>query len=370
MKKVLLISLFALIYANCIYSADITYRTNNIAEAITNIGISDIVKKLEPGKTVLKKNGTNICVYINKNRELYHIGIPMFSKMQRQLMPSPIYDFLEYANLAQTFKLQSNDRNHQYITFVKGKWSDLSDIDENAQVEITNIDKKYISVTWHLNTPNKIVEMKFPIMYELISSSTRKELEDNFSKDLRQATRNVKFSPKTLKHSEINDLQLYVSDNDTIYKTAADTLFVGGISNATYYKKNGKEYNVLFDKNYPIPSYANMFFEGIESQNQNITISVRKQDFTKETTRTSVGKLLALLKKQGCKNYMGIRNNDSKNIQFSLYSYNESLGCLHLFIINGTADGLCKEPLQAKAYLYIPTSNIANLYSENTNNNK
>ena len=84
MKKVLLISLFALIYANCIYSADITYRTNNIAEAITNIGISDIVKKLEPGKTVLKKNGTNICVYINKNRELYHIGIRMFSKMQRE----------------------------------------------------------------------------------------------------------------------------------------------------------------------------------------------------------------------------------------------------------------------------------------------
>ena len=65
---------------------------------------------------------------------------PLFSAKMRTLLPSPIYDYLEFAWLSHKYHLSENKLQEQKIMFKNGTWSDLEQIRPANDCTIDNRD--------------------------------------------------------------------------------------------------------------------------------------------------------------------------------------------------------------------------------------
>ena len=95
----LLLLTLALLLSSLILSAQ-NYKTDRIRKAVQVLDLHVEGDSLMPEETVLLKikDGRKICLRTNSMGEVEHIGIPLFNDVMRILQPSPVYDFLEYAN--------------------------------------------------------------------------------------------------------------------------------------------------------------------------------------------------------------------------------------------------------------------------------
>ena len=79
-------------------------------------------------KLQLKSNPTQakaLTIRQDENGTIEHIGIPLFSDEMRTLLPSPIYDYLEFAALDHKYHINENTLQQQNIKFHNGSWNSL-----------------------------------------------------------------------------------------------------------------------------------------------------------------------------------------------------------------------------------------------------
>ena len=340
-----------------------TYRSGNIKTAITKLGLANIADTLPCGLSTLKYNGIQIVMKIDDSNEVVSIGIPLFSKTLRNLQPSPIYDFMEYALLDRTFSISDNPFRYKSLKFLKGSWRDLRQVNDSTPVSIDNIDGKHYRITWS-NGKNVIAKVMFPIQYDMLSRSIHHEMEENFIRDLKRhiahATPLSKFDTK-----HIGDLELCLADgNDRYYINRGECLYTENITDNTYYRMGEDSVcHLLYDMDYPAETLCNMLLTGSESDKR-VAVTVMKHDFTQEAVLTNVSALASFLKANGCKSFFGLRKSTDKELSFSLYARNMDSGYIHLFIFTCSTRNAIDSTatLNAKAFLYIPTSNIKSLF--------
>lgn len=157
------------------------YRTSLLRQAAATLGIERQIAKADKGTTTLvdTPQGTTVIVRIDNNGMVEHIGLPLFHSTMRKQTPSPVYDCLEYAALDHSAIHTENDLLLQKIKFYKGSWQTLLSIQPTDACSITNQSDKYYQLVWSRNgreTVNAVV----PIDYELLSVSSRREIERNF----------------------------------------------------------------------------------------------------------------------------------------------------------------------------------------------
>ena len=157
------------------------YRTSVLRHAAEKLGIEQQIEKAAKGKTsgITTSSGTTIVVRIDSYGIVEHIGLPLFSTVMRKQTPSPVYDCLESALLDRCVILTENDLLLQKIRFYKGSWETLLDILPSDACSITTQDNKYYQLVWNRNA-REIANVVVPIDYELLSVSSRRELEKKF----------------------------------------------------------------------------------------------------------------------------------------------------------------------------------------------
>ena len=109
---------------SCQLSAAQTFKTENIKKAARILGILDSLDCVDLGQTqtIKAKDGQIIEVRKSKHNVIEHIGIPLFNNQMRTLMPSPVYDFLEFAVLNIKYKVNPNTLYLSKVIFKKGNW--------------------------------------------------------------------------------------------------------------------------------------------------------------------------------------------------------------------------------------------------------
>jgi len=76
------------------------YKAEHLKTAALAMGVANQLEQAATGTVMLSaQDGLTIAARINEQGIVEHIGLPMFSEEIRTLIPSPIYDFLEYAVL-------------------------------------------------------------------------------------------------------------------------------------------------------------------------------------------------------------------------------------------------------------------------------
>ncbi len=345
-----------------------TYRSESIKSAINRLGLAKTADTLRPGLSVLLCRGKQVCIRKNRDNEVVSIGMPLFSKTVRQLQPSPIYDFLEYALLDHTFSISDNPFTYKGFRFAKGSWSELQGVEETMDLNISNIGGSSYQITWSKDG-NTVVEVTFPVQYDMLSGSTHSEQEANFIRDLtRYRAHDAVVENVTQKETDNLELR-FTNGNVRYYINRGDRLYNENITNDTYYvMDNSRVCSILFDKAYPAETLCNVLVAGTACK-QPVALTIMRQDFSKESVGTDAATLASFLKKSGCRNFIGIRCNTDKELAFSVYAENKQAGYTHLIVFNcnprQALDG--QTPLNAKAYLYIPISNIKSLFAEKEN---
>ncbi len=337
-------------------------------------------EKLELGADSI--NSQLITIRTDRAGVIEHIGFPLFSQKMRTLLPSPIYDYLEYAVLDHKYRLSENILQQQKIKFRNGTWEDLYHITSANDCTIDKVDNKWYIVTWNRPSAEPLA-VAVPIDYELLANSTRKEMERNFVRNLKQFKPSKNASP-VIEADELESLH-----RDGLLVKKGESFLIPEINSDTYYKlvtyqesgrvvisKFDKEEDITFeedvpalliDTNYPKETWANIL---LSPNHANISVDLSLEmlfvGYDKETVKTSLLQWLGYCKQAGytphyC--YEGTAGNEGAAILIML---NQNEGHAHLVYLHADISRLEEksQTFRGKTYLYIPTSNIQELFAK------
>ena len=268
-------------------------------------------------------NRSYLTMRTSEDGTIEHIGIPLFSTKMRTLLPSPIYDYLEFALLDYKYHINENTLQQQKIRFRNGSWTDLESITPSDDCTIDNRDDKWYIVRWNRQGKAPLMVV-VPIEYELLANSSRKEMERNFCRDLQH------YQPA----NEVNTKSAQSIDSTNPEKALSTILMTQD------------SIGVAVDLS------LELLFAG----------------YTKESVNVSLPQWMGYCRSVGCTPYYMYEGTTDDKAAAILLMYNRSEGYAHLLSLR-TATSQLASPHQnytGKVYMYIPTTNVADLFAKAT----
>lgn len=160
------------------------------------------------------------------------------------------------------------------------------------------------------------------------------------------------------------DLDSLVPYGENLYILPGRSYQNAEIRNSVYVHK---QVNVtpVWSAAFPGESIANMFlFPSEIYYNVPLRMKVIKHEYgEQEDVSTTVGKLLAVAKAEGCMPYWGVEHCDSNKLVGALFLYNKGKGYVHVLNVTCNPSEVIgkKGAVNARTSLYVPTSNISRL---------
>lgn len=305
-----------------------------------------------------------------KEEQVEHIGWPLFGSEIRRSMPSPVYDFMEYAVLDYHYHLNDNPLPLQQMKFIAGNWQTLETIYDNADFTIAMQDGKY-HVKW-AKDGKTMVDVMFPANYELLLHDTRRNLMRAFVVGLQRWTGDIpSFSGNRQRMERRDSTDIYVMKgrsylsplitSDTYFLTKNDTTIEDTDTLVS------QRYVPVWDVSYAEESAANLMMGALKLPEEALIqlqfiIDVRDQ----QAVTCPLRQWLSFCLQQGCDLFWGLERRD-ENITGSLFMRNNKVGYDHVaqIVIPMEAIGKGKKILlKGRVHLFAPTTNVENLFLE------
>ena len=267
-------------------------------------------------------NRSGLTIRTSGDGTIEHIGIPLFSDEMRRLLPSPIYDYLEFALLDHKYHINENMLQQQKIRFHNGSWGDLETIRPSDNCTIDNRDDKWYIVKWTRDNRSQLTVV-VPIDYELLSNSTRKEMEQDFSRHLKQ-----------------------------------------------YQPKPGRSEGPapLLKGSAPKEALSSILLSSNASVQATLSLELLYAGFRKETVKVSLPQWMGFCRSVGCTPYYIYEGANGDQASAMLLMYNRSEGYVHLLHLHAPVSLLeaREQNYQGKVYMFIPTNNVTDLFAKAT----
>ena len=335
------------------------YASKHIEQAVRKLN-AESIDSLPVGTSTVKKNDRTITVRKSKDNVIEHIGIKLFPNRMREMNPSPVYDFVEYAYLSKLYSVTDDKLAFKDVVFENGNWSDLAFLTDSVECNVKNIDGKKYNVEW--NIPEKgTVSIIFPIKYDLILSDSRRLIERKFIE------RACKFSPQYNADVVLADSSMLKKTKlAEIYECPGETYLDPVVNSSTYYIKQDSVFVPLSDKAYPELSIANAVLFSSNDILKDYDMTARFVCVENEVLEKSLSlrQLIDCAVADGCNTFVGISGIKDNIIKGTVFLYNRALGYDH--IVSFTADISKIEThemeLKARVYLFSPTNNVKELF--------
>lgn len=362
-KKLLLMTAMS-VCSMLLQAQSLTYYSENLAQASKALGLESNINSLPQGISHIQHKGRTMVVELSDNRQVTHIGIPLFSLEMRKSQPRPIYNFLEYALLNHTYKISENSLWEGDIKFVKGSWATLGTVGDTLGCNITNIDNRAYDVAW-LKDGQPVCEVMFPISYSLLANSGRREIEQNFIRDLaayQYKSDSTEQSLDTLKLRKITDTDLYY--------IGGNTFMIPEVTDNVYYRRYGDDipiFSKVRNREFPAETFQNFVLgAGEDMPKTDIGIRFVKYDYKSDSLSLDMKAFMQFCKQSGCTPYFGIVSITEELAKGTLFLQNKDSGYEHVINITAPTSELLSKSvrLSAQAYLYAPLSNIKSLFGD------
>lgn len=352
-----------------------TYQASHLREAAALLGIDGQTAALPPqsSSTLDAGNGQRLTVRTDKNGQVEHIGIPLFNPQMRTLMPSPIYDYLEFALLDHKYHISKNTLQQQRVVFSQGSWATLETIQETDECSIDNIDGKFYAVAWSRNA-QPLVSLRIPINYELLANSSRREMESNFVRDLKAYR-----PPHPQQPAPVDNKSLKKYGTEGLYVLPGNSYLLPAINRNTYYKDNIRREKVkniiyeevetllLFDARYPRESLANLLLTTApQLPDASVGLEFIYDDYRRETVNVTLRQLLSFCQDKGCTPYYIYEDTKDDTATALLVLHNTGEGYDHIVYLRCSLASLADNmpDIKAKIYLYTPSNNVTKLFGD------
>lgn len=327
----------------------------------------DSAALLTPGIQHVKVKERELVVRITQNGMVEHIGIPLFNESLQAVLPSPIYDFLEYATLDHHFRINDNSLHLQDIKFEKGSWEQMEQLSDSLPCTIDNEEGKRYKVTWYKPDGNELI-VSFPVNYELLANSTRRELERNFVKGLaayHDSTTNVPI--------QVDVDRLKPSDTEGVFISEGTSYIIPAINNNIYVQK-GKEgkAKLIFDNRLPAQSLANILVSpSAHVKEATIELTCNYSTHQTETFTVSLQDFLSYCRQERCTPYFGYEGTSKGNAEGTLLMSNPASGYDHIIHLVCPVSDIGNDlKIQARMFFYTPSSNVKNLFADKNSHSK
>ena len=316
-----------------------------------HIGILDQIHKDSIDCTYfINYNNRFIKIKHNTTGRVSHIGLNLFNQTYETLYPSPIYDFIEYQALKHYSSLKNDYHLTDNVHFLKGSWNDLYTIDDNWQVETGLINNNIYNIKW--SKGNKItIELTIPINYEILSNQSRKELLADFLTELREE---IDYKKKTIVYNQ-SPASYYLMPEITL-STPVDSIG-----------------NAIYDKWHPVESFHNLLLiPSIVAPSAMVKIFFYTDGNNKNTIEIPLFYWNAICMSHGCQPYFGYENNNNGIAKGVQIMNNPAMGYDHVVYIECKEDDIGNSKIQLKgtAFLFIPTTNVKELFAKPLNSSK
>ena len=312
---------------------------------------------------------------------LDHIGIPLFNDQMRTLMPSPLYDFLEFAVLNIKYKVNPNTLYLSKVMFKKGSWNTLihSQLIQ-SDCSITNQDDQLYIVNWKQGE-NDIVTIGIPIEYELLNNDNRRNIEKSYILQLESHST----KDRNKKYEDISEDNLKIYGTEGLFVFEGDSHILPELNQNVYYVlktiyertdtvKNNQLMDVvleavvptiLIEKEHPAESFANLML-GNDPKLPDVQLAMdfHLSDYHRRQVVIPLRQLKDFCEEQGDRIFFASSGNIKGSTRGMLFIHNPVKGYNHLFSISIPTDQITSSQpvVQAAVYLFIPPIDKSHLF--------
>lgn len=211
-------------------------------------------------------NNKGIVFGFNRNGEINHLGVSLFSEETKRLMDIGICNFierfiLELVLINDNIKVDSKLKELKISLFINGvAFSDKSNLTISDYIESidmpVNFSLKYdefiANAIWIYGS--NTFNICFPLYRELIDGSDKKESDEILYNNLYYA----RSEPINLidENVSLENLEKY---KDNIYVKKGNMFLIPSLTSNVYYIKSGSNYEPLYSPEYPEISMNNLF---------------------------------------------------------------------------------------------------------------
>lgn len=290
--------------------------------------------------------------------EVLSVGYYAFTPAMRSALDRRVVTMAEGAILDRISGL-GQDRFSD-VKFTRGTPLSLRDLSDYTALGHECNDKGEHMISWEL-TDGREVEMSFALDYMSLSGKSRGEVERDFISALsreRHTLRRPGFKFDEARIEEYRSGMTYLK---------GEIFRIPEVSRNVYLRMNeeGSQEFVADERN-PCETLANMVVCGVDRIDPDVTLRVLTHTYGEiQEVKTTLGRLLYLCDKEGCKAYFGVKHVDDEKILASIYLQNEEVGYVHVLGLQVPLSALQgRGEILARTSLYVPVSNVADLYYE------
>ena len=307
-----------------------------------------------------KYRGHDLVALCDAENNVLHLGLKLFNRQYDFGVNSSVLDFLERYYLELTVEKET-DRNTKMaddkVFFRKGKPSDLLNITDSTAFSISTSERFY-EVQWMDNSGLPLVELVFPVQYDLIYGMNQREIQNLMKCYIRQAP-NVPIAKR-----ELGGL---VEEVDHIYVLSKNHYVIESLNDAVYYRKKKNEYIPLFEKQYKDYSAANLMMGVILDVDYRMVVTQSIYGLKSIQYTITLQQWLNYCRYQNLHLYFALEEEREDGLAVLVIAHSEELGYNHLlsFIIpDKFVDNRNETILKVKMTPFIPTHNIKDLYQQ------
>ena len=292
----------------------------------------------------------------------------LFAPEVKSDCPSVVYDFME-RYLFEIDSLQGKGINvdqrlqDDKVVFVNGLAASARTITPDMAFVVRKTDDKYYEVAWSDSQGKVVLDVVFPMQYELLLGKPKIDIEKEFRETLIESSA---YTPLAC----TADIMTYAEDS-CLSSIPAHHYYVESLNNATYYKSVqdsvGMHYVPVFCDSDKWHSAANLFQGHIDSiAGYTLYIEQNLYGFKKVQYKVTLQQWLAYCQSMKLNVYFAIEEEREDGLKALLVAQCQDLGFNHMMSVIIPNDFVTNRETVFKASLnaYIPTQNVKDLYQK------
>ncbi len=289
----------------------------------------------------------------------------LFAPEVKTAYPSVVYDFLE----KYLFEIDSLQRKgipveqrlrDDKVMFLTGDATIARKITSEMMFNVSKTENKFYEVSWSDTLGNVVLDLAFPMQYELLLGKSRVELEKDFKATLAEAPPYMPVSLATDKFTR--------QDDGCLMTEPIANYYVESLNSASYYTiaESGDTIPTFNDTD-KWHSAANLFQSRIDAiSDYTLYVEQNLYGFRKVQYMVSLQQWLAYCQALKLDTYFAIEEEREDGLKALLIVQSKDLGFNHMLSLIIPDNYVTNKKTVFKATLnaYIPTQNVKELYQK------
>lgn len=354
-RAFILMSLYVAV-AGVLSAGAATFSSSRIATLASYAGLQH-TDTLQPGVChSYSYRNRPLTIRVNRWSEIEHIGLLLFPEEQRRMAPLPIYDFLERRLLAALCVPADSDYgmniSFDKVHFSVGNARTALTIDTTAAFTESHVDLRVYRVSWAVGG-KKVLEMSFPMDYQLFTGLNAVELEQSMLKNLRR------YVPQPWPYDASG-----FPEKGKDYTSVGSCFISPLVRNDIYYKREtavGRWYPVS-GRGMSTRALSNMLLLPDSDNTPDVMIRTGRYGLRKDSVTVKYSAWWQLCVAEGCTPYFGLKRSENGLYHGTVFMVNRLGGYLHLMSIEmpeQALDSPCRHTARSRMYCYIPLYNVS-----------